>query len=484
MGWPRTWTTKQGKTRYQALYRDAKGNEQSAGVFDSLEKAKKAWEKAEAKVGLGRAVDVRRGRKRFRAYVLQEWFPKHRIELSTRESYDYTLHALVLPEFGKMRMMDILPSDVREWITKMEAEGVPVHSIRKAKVVIDAIFKTALNELVVGLHPGHGVEPPVAAVKTKLIVTPEQFDAVYAALDHEMYRLLVETDIESGLRWGELTELRGRDINLATGMLTVSRAVVQLNPKIHPEGKRFYVKAYPKDRKHRALKLPEHLVKKIERYVTENGIGKDDLLFHFVPLPRKVGLLPTDLPNPETLGWTEPNANRRTYQHGTPSAYGKGRCRCQHCRNAVTAYRNQRRAEGKDRAAKGRPVDTDGHISSDWFRANVWYKAIERSGIDVHVTPHGMRHAHASWLLAGGADIQVVKARLGHGSIITTQGYLHTLPTADESALNALDTIRGVRTASTTPVDSSGETITVSAQEWAAMQGAQLKLAEMKKLFA
>ena len=113
MGWPRTWTTKRGKTRYQALYRDAKGNEQSAGVFDTLERAKKAWEKAEAKVELGRAVDVRRGRKRFRAYVLEEWFPNHRIELSSRESYHYTLHALVLPEFGKMRMKDIMPSDVR-----------------------------------------------------------------------------------------------------------------------------------------------------------------------------------------------------------------------------------------------------------------------------------------------------------------------------------------------------------------------------------
>ena len=36
----------------------------------------------------------------------------------------------------------------------------------------------------------------------------------------------------------------------------------------------------------------------------------------------------------------------------------------------------------------------------------------------------GLRHAHASWLLAGGADLQVVKERLGHSSIVTTQKYL------------------------------------------------------------
>ncbi|MGI5159115.1 tyrosine-type recombinase/integrase [Microbispora sp. CA-102843] len=51
---------------------------------------------------------------------------------------------------------------------------------------------------------------------------------------------------------------------------------------------------------------------------------------------------------------------------------------------------------------------------------------------------HDLRHAHASWLLAGGADLQVVKERLGHGSISTTEKYLHTLPDADDTALDAL----------------------------------------------
>jgi integrase len=60
-------------------------------------------------------------------------------------------------------------------------------------------------------------------------------------------RLLVETDIESGLRWGELTELRASDIDLITRVLTVSRTVVQVDPKFHPTGGRFLVKEYPKE---------------------------------------------------------------------------------------------------------------------------------------------------------------------------------------------------------------------------------------------
>ena len=57
-------------------------------------------------------------------------------------------------------------------------------------------------------------------------------------------------------------------------------------------------------------------------------------------------------------------------------------------------------------------------------------------------TVHGLRHAHASWLLAGGADLQVVKERLGHAKISTTEGYLHTLPDAGQTALAALGKIR------------------------------------------
>jgi integrase len=45
-------------------------------------------------------------------------------------------------------------------------------------------------------------------------------------------------------------------------------------------------------------------------------------------------------------------------------------------------------------------------------------------------------------LLAGGADLEVVKERLGHSSIVTTQKYLGTLDEIDDSAVDALSRIR------------------------------------------
>lgn len=109
---------------------------------------------------------------------------------------------------------------------------------------------------------------------------------------------------------------------------------------------------------------------------------------------------------------------------------------------AYAIYRVWRRADGTDKPRQARQVDTDGHVPNDWFRTRIWAPTVEKAGLEFHVRPHDLRHAHASWLLAGGADLQVVKERMGHGSLITTEKYLHTLPDADETALDALENTR------------------------------------------
>jgi site-specific recombinase XerD len=88
-------------------------------------------------------------------------------------------------------------------------------------------------------------------------------------------------------------------------------------------------------------------------------------------------------------------------------------------------------------------VDTEGHIPRRWFRDNVWLKARETAGLGDGVKVHSLRHAHASWLLAGGAGLETVKTRLGHSSILTTQKYLHTL--SDEEIDRALDAFAKIR---------------------------------------
>jgi len=443
VGYSRERTGKDGKPRYTAYYIDIRGKERSAGTYGDKKKANRAWQKAEVEVASGKVGDPRRGRQTFRRYVEAEWFPSHQLEATTRQTYTYLLDRYVLPELGPMRMIDILPFHVREWVVKLQQQGANPPTIRYCKIIADAIFTTALNDQITFLHAGKGVKTPPVVSKPRRIITPEQFDAFYHVLPDDDMRLLVDTDIETGLRWGELTELRPKDFDFSTGVLTVSRVVVELNPKFHPEGKRFLVKDYPKDKEWRQFRVANHLLDKIKGHIATLGLGPDDLLFQFRQSEGPRRRIPAVLPDPKTLGRTEPNENGRTYFHGTPTAYGAGKCRCRYCKDAVAAYRARRRADGRDNPRSPRTVDTDGHIGRDWFRRNVWLKALDNANLGFHVTPHGLRHAHASWLLAGGADLQVVKERLGHGSVSTTGTYLHTLPGTEDAAVNALARIRG-----------------------------------------
>lgn len=81
-------------------------------------------------------------------------------------------------------------------------------------------------------------------------------------------------------------------------------------------------------------------------------------------------------------------------------------------------------------------------LSRATFNTRYWKPATERSGVDFNVRMHDLRHAHASWLLAGGADLKSVMERMGHSQIMTTQKYLHTLPEADDRALAAFEAVR------------------------------------------
>jgi len=439
MGFTRPRAGRNGETRYQALYDDVKGHRRSAGTFATQKAADKAWQRAEARMSEGRMGNPSRGRQRFHTYVMEEWLPNHQMEARTRENYSYYLDRHILPWFGAMRMIEIMPADVRAWITHLQNENVSAHVIRYCKTILGAIFTTALND-VIHLHPVRGVKSPPVAKKSRVIVTPEHFEKVYLALPTDTMKLLVETDIESGLRWGELTELRPRDIDFGTGILTVSRVVVELSPRFHPDGGRFLIKDYPKDQEHRRLKLGAPIVAKIRAHIEEHELGDDDLLFTIPGQPQEP--VPRVLADPAQIGLTKPNAAGRRYLHGTLSGYAAGTCRCEHCRGAYACYRAQRRAAGQDQPRRPRSVESDGHIPRWWFRNHIWLPAVNAAQLPTAVKVHGLRHAHASWLLAGGADLQVVRERLGHSSIVTTQKYLGTLDETDETAIDALSRIR------------------------------------------
>lgn len=70
-------------------------------------------------------------------------------------------------------------------------------------------------------------------------------------------------------------------------------------------------------------------------------------------------------------------------------------------------------------------------------RSMVFYivkKAAKRAGIEGNVSPHWLRHSHASHSLDRGAPIHLLQKTLGHSSVAITEMYLHARPT-DSSGL-------------------------------------------------
>jgi len=65
------------------------------------------------------------------------------------------------------------------------------------------------------------------------------------------------------------------------------------------------------------------------------------------------------------------------------------------------------------------------HLQPESLQAAV-RRAARKVGLFGLVTPHKLRHAYASHLLAEGADIRAIQETLGHESLETTQIYTHT----------------------------------------------------------
>ena len=216
-------------------------------------------------------------------------------------------------------------------------------------------------------------------------MTPQQFEDIYDNLPNDAARLLIEVDIESGLRWGELTELRPKDIDFTTRVLTVRRVAVELVPRFHPEGGRFLVKQYPKDREHRRLKLGAEIISKINEHVSARGIGDDDLLF---PISDFRPLLTTrEVEGSREAGFTDANATGRRYPHRKHQRILDGQPPMRPLQRRLRDLPGATPRGGKGQPPQPTKRRHDGHLPRRWFREHIWLQAIKRADLKIPVRP-------------------------------------------------------------------------------------------------
>lgn len=104
-------------------------------------------------------------------------------------------------------------------------------------------------------------------------------------------------------------------------------------------------------------------------------------------------------------------------------------------RAALAAWLVHRDAEDEAGRKAGRAVSRflfpgdgrEGHLTRQYFHSLVKDVAVLAGLSPARVTPHVLRHAFATHLLAHGADLRVIQTLLGHADVATTEIYTHVL---------------------------------------------------------
>jgi integrase len=367
---------------------------------------------------------------------VDQWLSTADLMPITKKGYRSILDRYVLPRIGDLEVTRIDRRAIQELLQALKSEQVGSATIGQIKASLGSAFSKLVQAGDLTSNPTQGIKIKIKQADLSNVLEPDDFKEIIKHLPTEGAQLFARFLVASGLRYGEATEIRIKDINFKTGELFVQRRVSDLGAKYN-NGVRFAVIEATKSGYKRSLMISKALLQDIQAYVIAKALAKDDLLF------SRTSVVPKAMVDPKFRGTKSlrPFAkDGKLFQHGTLYSYTHGSCRCEWCRKAVRDHRQAKAiAEAQPKQAKQKPyqkpkqepkqvsfIDQTSHLPRNMWRT-IWNKAIAQSAIGWLPRTHDLRHANATQLLKNGVDVHEVKERLGHQSIKTTERYLHRL---------------------------------------------------------
>jgi integrase len=211
---------------YQASVWSARESKRIRKTFATLAEAR-AW-RAETQTG------VRRGTLRAPAHTTVEKAADELVagmrsgRVRTRSgdpykpsairSYDAALRDHVVPRIGRTRL-----GDVQRIADELLADGRDPSTIRNALIPLRVIFRRAVEDGDVAVNPCMHLRLPAVRGRRVRIASPGEAEQLLPALP-ERDRPIWATALYAGLRRGELMALRWEDVDLANGVIRVTRA--------------------------------------------------------------------------------------------------------------------------------------------------------------------------------------------------------------------------------------------------------------------
>lgn len=210
-----------------------------------------------------------------RAMTLREyaetWLVHRTLKPRTREHYDHLLRSLILPALGDVSLTSLTPTIVRTWHAGMNAKTPTMRA--HAYSLLRTITRTAVAEELIAASPctvpGAGSSKRVHKVKP---ATLPEIGALVEAMPPR-YRVMTLLAAWCGLRFGELAELRRKDVDAVNGILRVRRGVVRVQGEA--------MVGTPKSTAGiRDVAVPPHLLPALKEHLDEHAQGgREGLLF-------------------------------------------------------------------------------------------------------------------------------------------------------------------------------------------------------------
>lgn len=216
-----------GKVVWQVRYRDDDGTQRSES-FPSSKGAREFKSLVETQ-GWREAVEILKDIADPNSATprLSEWcetYIETRTGITKGTRTRYRLHAAAhLGPLGARPVDKITPALVARWVNAMSEEGLSGKTISNRHGFLSGAMKAAVRDGHATSNPCDGTRLPKTERQEMIFLTGSEF-ALFLSCVRVDAQPFVALMPATGLRWGEITALQARDVDLDAGTLTVSRS--------------------------------------------------------------------------------------------------------------------------------------------------------------------------------------------------------------------------------------------------------------------
>jgi integrase len=198
----------------------------------------------------------------FGAYA-ERWITERTIKETSKHDYRRQVKAFVADDLGAIPLRALDAAAVRSWFSNLDTTA---HAKHKVYNLCHSICATAVGDGLLAPNPFKPatVRKPARQVKP-VILDPAEVAAAVKVLEPQRFRAPVLIATWCGLRWGELAELRRKDIAEGAATITVARGFE------HKGGCHIDT---PKSGKGRTVAVPPHIRADVKHHL-DTFVDKD-----------------------------------------------------------------------------------------------------------------------------------------------------------------------------------------------------------------